>query len=284
MNKNNFSFYAKKGVRIYYYLQIPQDARGIVLISHGYGEHFGLYEEFMEFLTRNGYGVCAYDHRAHGRSEEERGHIERFELLIDDMAEVVNNLKREYPELHLFTFGHSMGGLIAFTYGILHPEDIHGQIFTGPAVGRPWGTSIIPSGLFRLFKRYFARVRIYPILARKGSRNMPFRAKLKDDPYRLRYVTVGFVYEFIYRGIAWAKDNASSYHLPVLFMHGKSDKIIPYLASVEIFEEISSEDKLLKLYENLYHELVREPEREEVWRDVLEWLEQRRDNIPSSCS
>ena len=284
MSMNNVSFLTDKGLRIYYYLQIPQDAWGIVLISHGYGEHFGLYEEFMEFLTLNGYGVCAYDHRSHGRSEEERGHIERFELLIDDMAEVVRNLKRDYPELQLFMFGHSMGGLIAFTYGILHPEDIQGQIFTGPAVGKPWGTSLIPSGLFRLFKRYFARVRIYPILARKGSRNTALRAKLKDDPYMLRYVTVGFVYEFIYRGIAWGKDNAPKYRLPALFLHGKSDKIIPYRASVNIFKEISSEDKVLKLYESLYHELVREPEREEVWRDVLEWLEQRRDNIPSSCS
>lgn len=63
-------------------------------------------------------------------------------------------------------------------------------------------------------------------------------------------------------------------------MHGKSDKIIPYLASVQIFEEISSEDKLLKLYENLYHELVREPERETVWQDILEWLERIMDQHP----
>ena len=276
MYNHNSSFYTAKGIRIYYHKQIPPDARGIVLISHGYGEHFGLYEEFMDFLINNGYGVCAYDHRSHGRSEERRGHIDRFELFIDDMAEVVNNLKQMHPDLLLFTFGHSMGGLIAFNYGILHPEDIQGQVFTGPAVGRPWGTSLIPSGLFKLLNRFYSRVRIYPALARKGTRNMAFRATLKNDPYMIKYVTVGFVYEFLYRGIGWAKYNAPNYRLPALFLHGKADKIIPYRASVEIFGKISSEDKSIKLYEKLYHELVREPEREEVWRDILEWLDHAR--------
>ncbi len=276
MNNKILCFQTEKGIRIYYHKQIPPDARGLIMISHGFGEHFGLYEEFMDFLIKNGYGVCAYDHRAHGHSEEERGHIDRFEFFIEDMAVVVRHLKQEHQDLPLFIFGHSMGGLIAFNYGILHPEGIQGQVFTGPAVGRPVGTGFIPGSLFTLFKRYFARVKIYPVLARKGTRNKVFHAKLKDDPYMLKYETVGFICEFLYRGIALAKGNAPSYRLPVLFLHGKADRIIPYSASVEIFKQISSEDKTLKLYEGLYHELVREPEREEVWQDILAWLELRR--------
>jgi len=276
MNDKLLYFQTEKGIRIYYHKQIPRDAKGLVMISHGFGEHSGLYAEFMNFLLLNRYGVCAYDHRAHGYSEEERGHIEQFEFFIEDMAVMVRQLKQEHQDLPLFMFGHSMGGLIAFNYGILHPEGIQGQVFTGPAVGRPVGTRCIPDSLFVLLKRYFARVKIYPLLARKGTRNKEFRAKIKKDPYMLKYETVGFVCEFLCRGIALARGNAASYRLPVLFLHGKADKIIPYSASLEIFEQISSQDKTLKLYEGLYHELVREPERQEVWQDVLEWLEQRR--------
>ncbi|HEY8910152.1 MAG TPA: lysophospholipase [Desulfosporosinus sp.] len=275
MHNKELYLQTEKGIQIYYHKQIPPEAKGLVMISHGYGEHFGLYEEFMEFLVKNGYGVCAYDHRAHGQSEEERGHIDRFEFYIDDMAVVVRHLKQEHQDLPLFIFGHSMGGLIAFYYGILHPEGIQGQVFTGPAVGRPAGTRFIPGSLFTLLKRHFARVKVYPLLARKGTRNEAFRAKHKDDPYMLKYGTIGFFCEFIYRGIALAKDNASGYRLPVLFLHGKADRIIPYKASVEIFEQISSEDKTLKLYEGLWHELVREPEREEIWQDILTWIEPR---------
>ena len=269
-------FHTEKGLRIYYYKRIPPNAKGLILISHGFGEHFGLYSEFIDFLLINQYGVCAYDHRAHGHSEEERGHIDQFEVLIEDMAVVVKHLKQEHQDLPLFMFGHSMGGLIAFNYGTIYPEGIQGQVFTGPAVGRPVGTRFIPKSLFTLFKRHFSRVKIYSVFARKGTRNKEFRAKLKDDPFMLKYETVGFVCEFIYRGISLAQGNASSYRLPVLFLHGKADKIIPYRASVKIFGQISSEDKTLKLYEGLYHELVREPEREEVWQDILAWLELHR--------
>ncbi|MDR3602326.1 MAG: lysophospholipase [Desulfosporosinus sp.] len=276
MNNKLLCIQTEEGIRIYYYKQIPLDAKGLILISHGFGEHLGLYEEFMDFLLKNGYGVFAYDHRAHGHSEEERGHIDRFEFYIEDMAVVVRYLKQEYQDLPLFMFGHSMGGLIAFNYGILHPEGIQGQIFTGPAVGRPVGTGFIPESLFNLLEHYWARVKIYSFLARKGTRNKVFRAKLKNDPYVLKYGTVGFYCEFLNRGIASAKGKAMSYRLPVLFLHGKADRIIPYRASTEIFAQISSEDKTLKLYEGLYHELVREPEREEVWQDILAWLELRR--------
>ena len=276
MNNKISCFQTEKDIRIYYHKQIPPDAKGLIIISHGFGEHCGLYEEFMDFLIKNGYDVCAYDHRAHGYSEEERGHIDQFEFFVEDMAVVVRHLKQEHQDLPLFIFGHSMGGLIAFNYGILHPDGIQGQVFTGPAVGRPVGTGFIPGRLFTLLKRYFARVKIYPLLARKGTRNKVFRAKHKDDPYMLQYGTVGFFCEFLYRGITVAQANASSYRLPVLFLHGKADRIIPYRASVEIFEQISSEDKTLKLYEGLWHELVREPEREEVWMDILAWLELRR--------
>lgn len=276
MNNKILFYQTEKGIRIYYYKQIPPDARGLIMISHGFGEHSGLYEEFMDFLINNGYGVCAYDHRAHGQSEEERGHIDRFEFFIEDMAVVVRHLKQEHQGLPLFIFGHSMGGLIAFIFGVLHPEGLKGQVFTGPAVGRPIGTGFIPGSLFTLLKRYFPRVKIYPNLSRKGTRNKAYQVKIKADSKTLKYETVSFISEFLFRGIALAKDNAPSYRLPVLFLHGKADRIIPYRASMEIFEQIASEDKTLKLYEGMYHELVREPEREEVWQDILGWLEQRR--------
>lgn len=271
-----------KGIKIFYRREIPKSPRGIVIICHGYGEHSGFYQEFSSFLNKNGYGVYAYDHRAHGRSEEERGHIESFNSFVDDLEVVVRHCKQENPVSPLFIFGHSMGGLIAFTYGILHPTHIRGQIFSGPALGMPWGTHLIPKGMFVLCRRFFTRTKVYHILGRRGSRNREFSASYKKDPLILKYATVGFFYEFIQSGIPWAQENARNYILPSLFLHGKADRIIPYQSSSDMFEQISSEDKELKMYPRLYHELVQEPEREQVWLDIVNWLNQRTENKISS--
>lgn len=267
------------GLRIYYHKRIPPDARGLILISHGFGEHYGLYDDFMDFLWESGYGLCAYDHRAHGRSEEERGHVDRFEVFIEDMAVMVGHLKADHPNLPFFMFGHSMGGLIVFNYGILYPEGIQGQIFSGAALDRAVGTRFIPEIVFTLIRRCFPKVKLYSLLAGKGTRNKAFSAEHKKDPLILKYETLGFISEFLHRGVAFARENASRYRLPAYFLHGKADKIIPYRASVDTFGQISSLDKTLKLYDGLYHELVREPEREEVWRDILAWLESHKQPI-----
>lgn len=45
-----------------------EDARGTVLLSHGYAEHCGRYTHLRRALTRAGYDVAFYDHAGHGLS------------------------------------------------------------------------------------------------------------------------------------------------------------------------------------------------------------------------
>lgn len=269
------NFMSTQAVKIFYRREIPLNARGIVIICHGYGEHAGFYRDFTLFLLENRFGVYAYDQRAHGLSEEERGHIERFECFTEDLADMIAHVKEENPGLPIFIFGHSMGGLIAFTYGILHPTQIKGQILTGAALGMPWGTRYIPRGLFALGQHFFGRTRIYPVLSRSGSRNEQYRANYRNDPLILRYATLRFFYEFVQRGIPWARKNAPHYSLSCLILHGKADRIISYRSSLKIYEQLSSPDKEVKIYPGLYHELIQEPEREQVWLDIATWLNQR---------
>jgi lysophospholipase len=40
-------------------------------------------------------------------------------------------------------------------------------------------------------------------------------------------------------------------------------------------ERASSKDKTLKLYEGLYHEILNEPEKEQVIADIIAWLDAR---------
>lgn len=262
------------GTEIFYRADLPEKPKGIVLISHGYGGHSGQYQHFMDFLSRNGYGVYAYDHRGHGRSRTPKGHLERYELLIEDMSALVQMIKRTHPGVPLFTFGHSMGGFVAFAYGLLQPQTLSGQIFSAPALGMPWGTGWIPEFLFELLGTHLGQLRVYHLVKRQAARDEGFRRALRTDPLALKFATVRFFYEFIHRGIRWVQQNADKYTLPCLFLHGRADKIIPYATSQTVMQQISSTDKTLKLYECLYHELLQEPERDMLMQDILQWLEQ----------
>lgn len=275
MIRDYLSIATAEGIKIFYGEKHPKHEKGLIIISHGYGEHSGYYHHLMEFFSEQGYGVYALDHRGHGHSEEERGHIERFEFFLDDLDVLVNFVRKQHPDLPVYMFGHSMGGLIAFLYGLRYSEKLAGQIFTGAALGNPVGTEGIPDFLFQFLNKYFHRFKIYQVLSSRATRNLEVRKTSKADPLLLKYATVGFFYEFIYRGVKAAKAKAEKYQLPCLFLHGRADRIIPYQSSASIFEQISSEDKELKFYEGLYHELIQEPERESVLRDILSWLEQR---------
>lgn len=265
----------REGIRIYYRQRLPAHPKAVVMICHGYAEHSSFYVQFMEFLAEHGYGAYALDHRGHGHSEAERGHLDRFEVFLEDLDVFVDHVRELHPTQPLFMFGHSMGGLISFNYGILHPGKLQGQIFSGAALARPVGTEYIPTFLFKLLNVVLKRLRIRPKLSGKTTRNMAVRKISDGDSLVLRYATLGFFYQFACRGVAFAQEKAGRYQLPCLILHGTGDRLVPYQASQRIFAEISSRDKTLKLYEGLYHELIHEPEREEVLADIVDWLKRR---------
>ncbi|MBZ4669181.1 MAG: lysophospholipase [Defluviitaleaceae bacterium] len=276
MNLLHRHFINSDGLRIFYRKEVPYKPKGIIVISHGYGEHSGHYLDLANFLVQNGYGVYIIDHRSHGQSEGQRGHIESFFDFISDFHELMSIVRSKHPQDDIFTFGHSMGGLITFIYGLMHSEyDIKGQIFSGPALGAPWGMYKVPLKLYELLGKTIPKAKIYRVIRKRASRNQQYLKEFEADPFDLKYTTVSYLTEFLYRGISWAQQNAGNYNLPCLFLHGKSDKVIPYYRTSEIYDKIQSEDKTLKLYDHCYHELVHEPEREVILSDILDWLEKR---------
>lgn len=269
------SILSSKGVRIFYRRNLPPSPKAVLIVSHGYAEHSGFYLQFMRYFAKKNFATYAFDHQGHGLSQEERGYVERFEDFLEDLDAFVDFVRESHPELPIFIFGHSMGGLIAFSYGVQQPEKLKGQIFSGPAVGRPVGTQLIPLNLFKAVSILFKRLKVYPLIRNKGTRNPDIRKYSGEDPLVLNGATVKLFYEFVGRGVDFAQKNAPAYKLPCFFMHGTSDKLVDYKVSERILPKISSQDKKLKLYEGLYHELIQEPEREMVLRDMLDWLEKR---------
>jgi alpha-beta hydrolase superfamily lysophospholipase len=68
---------------------------------------------------------------------------------------------------------------------------------------------------------------------------------------------------------------AKEFPLPLLIMHGTADKLT-YPSGSEDFARLVSEaggDVTLKLWDGLYHELHNEPQKAEVLKFMIEWLD-----------
>lgn len=110
----------------------PGQARGIVHINHGLAERALRYEPFAQYLASRGYHTIAHDHRGHGETIAEDGAPRRYanedgwNKLMQDVGAVNAEARREWPDLPVIVFGHSMGAVVAFNYMLRAPETIRG--------------------------------------------------------------------------------------------------------------------------------------------------------------
>lgn len=63
--------------------------------------------------------------------------------------------------------------------------------------------------------------------------------------------------------------------VPFFVLHGTADKVTDPLASQDLYNEAASKYKDIKLYEGFLHDLLFEPEREEIAQDIIDWMEMR---------
>src|SRR5690625_4264087 len=105
-------------------------------------EHILRYEPFCKFLTSNGFIVYGNDHRGHGGTialVDDKGFFAEsngFEKVVHDMKLLSDEIKKEYPHLPLFLFGHSMGSFLTRRYIQLFQNNLAGVILSGTGKDR----------------------------------------------------------------------------------------------------------------------------------------------------
>lgn len=275
MNLIESYFYGKNDTRLFVRRDIPSKARAIVVIAHGYMEHSGRYLDFAQCLVQANIGVCIIDHRGNGRSGGDQGDVEDFFDLVEDIHCLINVLKKYNKPI--FTFGHSMGGLITFLYGLKYKEHIHGQIFSSPALGVPIGCKNFPSALYESMAQVAGHVKIKVGGEGFSTRNQHYIKQFKADLENNDYYTIRFMDQFLRVGVGYANAYAKDYAVPSLFLMGDCDRVIPISRNREILKKIPYEDKVIKAYKGCMHDLLHdlEEEVERMTQDILVWLDKR---------
>ena len=254
---------------------LPDNVRARVLLVHGRGEHCGRYEHVAQALCERGFAVHALDHYGHGKSDGHRGHVERFSVFLDGVNALLSAIRAEDAESPLFLLGHSMGGLIAAHALIENQAAFRAAVLSGPAFQSDAAPPPIVVMLLRIVSAFLPTVPVLGLDPAGVSRDAEVVAAYVRDPLvHHGKVTARFAAEMS-AAMQAALARASAVELPLLVMHGEDDVLTSPAGSREFVAATGGEDKTLKLYPGLYHEIFNEPEKDAVIGEMGDWLEAR---------
>lgn len=297
------TFKSRDGIhRISYHVWFHEgEPRGVVQIAHGMSEYVMRFRPFAEFLTEHGYVVCGNDHLGHGDSvdsEEELGYFAEkngWETVVKDMHTLTLIMKRSYPDLPYFLFGHSMGSFLSRAYTTWFGRELDGAVFSGTAGPLKGGELLLLTiDGFKAKQGEKTRSKVINDIAfGKYNNKIPdkrteFDWLTRDDSIVDAYIEdpkCGFV--FTLNGfenlikVLWFVSQEKWFStvrkdLPILLVAGDADPVGEYGEGVKkVFNKLISysASARIRLYEGARHELTNELNKDEVFADILEFLE-----------
>ena len=260
--------------RVQWTVESPKAA---VVLIHGQAEHCGRYEHVADALNDAGYNVFAGDLPGHGRSGGLRGHIDRFGDYVDRVESWVADARALQPNAPLFLLGHSVGGLIAARFLQTSPlaREAAGAALTSPAFRLRFPIPAWKEALGRRLDGILPKLRMPSGLDKQRvTRSEEALLSAASDPLMVYVASVRFYNELL-RAQQSALDEAGLIEHPMLVLHGGADEIIDPSVTLEFGAKLASIDKDVRLLPGLHHEVMNEPERDEVIRDIIAWLDRR---------
>ncbi len=271
MNHKEYSWADKEGKNIFAQGWEPNSKpKGVVCLVHGMFEHSGRYHHVGKYFTDKNMAVLAVDLKGHGKTEGKKGHIANYDVLLNQLDQLLEKAKGQYPDIPSFLYGHSMGGGLVTHYLLRRSPNIIGCIATGP-----WFELAFKPPSFKLALGKMM-VKLYPAYTEKSvldvsdlSHDPTVGEKYLADPLVHDQISSGFFFG-VHNGGIWAMENIKQLKKPLLLCHGASDKV----TSCSATEKLASQSELItfKKWNNLRHEIHNEPQQVEVLDYIYNWM------------
>ena len=244
----------------------------MLLIVHGLGEHSGRYMNVVNHFVPLGYAIYGLDHIGHGKSGGMREFVERFEDFTNTLTifyDMVTDWQEDRP---IFLLGHSMGGAIVSYYLLDHQDDFTGAIISAPAVKVGGSVSQATITMGKVLSRLAPKMGLLALDVNGISRDPAVVEAYVNDPHVFHGKTPARLAAELLSAMLRITAEAGKIALPFIVVQGAKDTLVDPSGAQMLYDKASSLDKTLKIYEELYHEVFNEPERERVLKDVETWL------------
>jgi acylglycerol lipase len=263
------------GMRIFWRSWLPDgDPRALVAIAHGAGEHSGRYEHVAGRLVAEGYAVYSLDHRGHGRSGGPRALIDHMPDAVADLHTLVTLAASRHPGAAVFLLGHSMGGTVALLYAIGHGDRLSGLLLSGPCAALD-AAPAVQRMIAAVLSTVAPKAGLLAIDPSLISRDPAVVSAYIEDPLVHHGKLPARTVTELASAIESFPDGVRAITIPTLIMYGTDDRLCPPRGSVMLGERIGSADITVTPYDGLHHEILNEPEQEQVLDEMCTWLAAR---------
>jgi alpha-beta hydrolase superfamily lysophospholipase len=303
--KKEFLFSTDDGafsLRTVCWLPDDQPPRAVMQIVHGIYEYMDRYDDFATFLSQYGIIVVGCDLPGHGHTAKGRFELGQFaeengwRAVSSALNELAESFKKACPNVPFYLFGHSMGSFLVRTMLIQYPNLSEGAILSG--TGHPpdrllgFGRLII-----RLAVRFLgpnARSKYIQRLV-MGSYNRQFAPNRTSADWLSRdeemvdrfcadsltsFLPTVSLFRDLTDGLSYIRNpdklTTMKKNLPLYFFSGEQDPVgengSGIHRAVQSLEQVGCHNIQVKLYPEGRHEMLNEINRQEVFGDVLTWL------------
>ncbi len=247
-------------IKVPYRAWLPEDKPNeVILCVHGLGFSSESFTEFGRQMAARGSAVYAIDVRGFGQWINKKGQdTVDFEACLTDIESALKILRKHYPTTPIFVAGESMGGAIALNAASRYPDLLNGLISSVPSSDRFAKTS----SELHIGARYLINkdkpVDISQEVVSRATANEALRKKWEAEPLNRMKISPKELKQFE----DFMKGNYDAAALiqrtPVLLLAGFKDKLVKPEGTIELFNAISCEDKLLMVVGDGEHLLLEE--------------------------
>lgn len=288
---------------IHYYCVSPQGKiKAIVQVLHGMYENMDSYQSLIEYLSNNGYAVYFLEHRGHGNSTSHGlgnlGESDVYLKMIRDIRALNVIIRKQFTHSKIYLLGNSLSAFLVQRYIQIYPDTISGMIQCAAGgkdqvphakLGKNIAYTLKQMGFSQkksplLFKHQQSFLhsmdnRKWLIFSMKNTmfkKNWINRFSIKEE----RAYTVN-TYYWIYRGICENFNRKAmkpvNKELPILLLSGNQDPVGSFgegiLHLVRWYQSFDMNSVQYKIYEGVGHNILRSFRKEEVYQDIVEWLD-----------
>ena len=305
VSKEVFTFFSSDGVHTVSAVRwLPEGSpRGVVQLVHGISEYMGRYDPFARFLAEHGFVVVGHDHLGHGGTAKDSSEYGWFadkdgwKYILEDTHALFLQTSEARPDLPYFLMGHSMGSFVVRGCLIFWPGTVDGAILSGTGQEPPLTVAAgrVLSGLFTRISGPRAHSALLNALS-MGAYNRQFRPNRTGadwisrdeavvdaycaDPMCRFLPTVSMFHDMMVGlQLLARKENLQKMDrdTPVYFFSGDRDPVGASGKGVRKvagwFRDAGVKDVTVTLYPEGRHEMLNETNKDQVFQDVLNWIE-----------